>query len=328
MTGKDLRIVFMGTPDFAVASLTALVEKGYKVVGVVTAPDKPAGRGQKLQQSAVKTYALAQHLPVLQPEKLKEEGFLAELKALKADLQIIVAFRMLPEVVWHMPVLGTFNLHGSLLPRYRGAAPLNWAIMNGDQESGVTTFLLKKEIDTGNILFWEKVAISPDQTVGELHDQLMVIGAELVLKTADALAEGKMLPISQEKLAIEPERLHAPKIFKEDCRINWNLDAQKNHDKIRGLSPYPTAWTELSAPMKENISLKIFRTSLEKCSHTDVPGTILSDQRRWAKIACANGYLSVTDLQLAGKKRMGIEEFLRGFPNIESYKAVSLKGEN
>ncbi len=322
MTGKDLRIVFMGTPDFAVASLTALVEKGYKVVGVVTAPDKPAGRGQKLQQPAVKTYALTQHLPVLQPEKLKEEGFLAELESLKADLQIIVAFRMLPEVVWKMPVMGTFNLHGSLLPRYRGAAPLNWAIMNGDQESGVTTFLLKQEIDTGNILFWEKVPITPDQTVGELHDQLMVIGAELVLKTVDALAEGKTFPISQEKLVVEPERLHAPKIFKEDCRINWNLDAQKNHDKIRGLSPYPTAWTELSAPLKENISLKIFRTSLEQCSHTDVPGTILSDQRKWAKIACANGYLSVTDLQVAGKKRMGIEEFLRGFPNIESYKAV------
>jgi methionyl-tRNA formyltransferase len=322
MTGKDLRIVFMGTPDFAVASLAALIENGYKVVGVVTAPDKPAGRGQKLQQSAVKTYALAQQLPVLQPEKLKDESFLFELKSLKADLQIIVAFRMLPEVVWKMPVLGTFNLHGSLLPRYRGAAPLNWAIMNGDTESGVTTFLLKQEIDTGNILFWEKIAISPDLTVGELHDQLMVIGAGLVIKTVDALAEGKAIPIAQEKLVTEPERLHAPKIFKEDCRIDWSLDVQKNHNKIRGLSPYPTAWTELSAPLKETISLKIFRTSMELCAHSLVPGTILSDQKKWAKIACTDGYLSVIDLQLAGKKRMGIEEFLRGFPNIETYKAV------
>ena len=322
MAGKDLRIVFMGTPDFAVASLAALVEKGYKVVGVVTAPDKPAGRGQKLQQAAVKTYALAQQLPVLQPEKLKDESFLSELKSLKADLQIIVAFRMLPEVVWKMPVLGTFNLHGSLLPRYRGAAPLNWAIMNGDQESGVTTFLLKQEIDTGNILFWEKVPISPDLTVGELHDQLMVIGAGLVIKTVDALAEGKAIPIAQEKLVIEPERLHAPKIFKEDCRIDWSLDVQKTHNKIRGLSPYPTAWTELAAPLKETVSLKIFRTSIELCAHSLVPGTILSDQKKWAKIACTDGYLSVIDLQLAGKKRMGIEEFLRGFPNIETYKAV------
>ncbi len=322
MTGKDLRIVFMGTPDFAVASLSALLENGYQVVGVVTAPDRPAGRGQKMQQSAVKTFASARQLPVLQPEKLKDESFIAELKSLRADLQVVVAFRMLPEVVWKMPPMGTFNLHGSLLPRYRGAAPLNWAIMNGDTESGVTTFLLKQEIDTGNILFFEKVKITADQTVGELHDQLMVLGAKLVLKTVDALAEGLAKPIAQERLEIDPDRLHAPKIFKEDCRMDWQLDAQSNHNKIRGLSPYPTAWTELSAPSKENITLKIFRTSLEKCSHQHTPGTILSDQKKYAKIACANGYLSLTDLQLAGKKRMGIEEFLRGFPGIESYKAV------
>jgi methionyl-tRNA formyltransferase len=229
---------------------------------------------------------------------------------------------MLPEVVWKMPHMGTFNLHGSLLPRYRGAAPLNWAIMNGDTESGVTTFLLKQEIDTGNILFFEKVSISPDQTVGELHDQLMETGAKLVLKTVDALAQGAVKPISQDRLEIDPDRLHAPKIFKEDCRLHWQLDAQFNHNKVRGLSPSPTAWTELSAPSKENITLKIFRTSLEKCAHQQTPGTILSDQKKYAKIACANGYLSITDLQLAGKKRMGIEEFLRGFPGIESYKAV------
>ncbi|HWS00346.1 MAG TPA: methionyl-tRNA formyltransferase [Prolixibacteraceae bacterium] len=321
MTGKDLRIVFMGTPDFAVASLKTLLENGYRVAGVVTAPDKPAGRGQKMHQSAVKIFATEHQLPVLQPEKLKDENFLSELKALNADLQIIVAFRMLPEVVWKMPPLGTFNLHGSLLPRYRGAAPLNWAIMNGDQESGVTTFLLKQEIDTGNILFREKVSLSPDQTVGELHDQLMEIGANLVLKTVDAIADGTAIPVAQEKMDIEPERLHAPKIFKDDCRINWHHDVQKNHNKIKGLSPYPTAWTELTTPSKEPVMLKIFRSTPEKCNHTDEPGTIRSDQKKWAKIACADGYLLITDLQLAGKKRMGIEEFLRGFPGIESYNA-------
>jgi methionyl-tRNA formyltransferase len=289
---------------------------------VVTAPDKPAGRGQKLQQSAVKSFALEHNLPVLQPEKLKDENFLVQLKSLKPDLQIIVAFRMLPEVVWKLPALGTFNLHGSLLPRYRGAAPLNWAIMNGDTESGVTTFLLKQEIDTGNILFQEKVPVTPDETVGELHDKLMVIGAELVIKTVDALAEGTVLPISQQRLPFEPEKLHAPKIFKEDCRINWTFEPLTIHDKIRGLSPYPAAWTELSAPYKENISLKIFRTLPEQRAHDYNPGTIFSDQKKWMKIACTNGFLSITDLQLAGKKRMGIEEFLRGFPNAASFKAV------
>jgi len=312
----------MGTPDFAVASLAALLGKGYQVVGVVTAPDKPAGRGQKLQQSAVKSFALEHNLPVLQPEKLKDENFLIQLKSLRPDLQIIVAFRMLPEVVWKLPALGTFNLHGSLLPRYRGAAPLNWAIMNGDTESGVTTFLLKQEIDTGNILFQEKVPISPDETVGELHDQLMSIGAQLVIKTVDALAEGTAIPIPQQQLPFEPEKLHAPKIFKEDCRINWSSDILTIHNKIRGLSPYPTTWTELNAPYKENISLKIFRALPEQKAHNYNPGTILSDQKKWMKIACADGFLSVTDLQLAGKKRMGIEEFLRGFPNVESYIAL------
>jgi len=322
MTGKEVRIVFMGTPDFAVASLAALVENGYNVVGVVTAPDKPAGRGQKIQQSAVKSYALLHQLPVLQPEKLKEAQFLTELALLKADLQVIVAFRMLPEVVWKMPPMGTFNLHGSILPRYRGAAPLNWAIMNGDSESGVTTFLLKQEIDTGNILFCEKVAISATQTVGELHDQLMVIGGALVLKTVDALADGTVSPIDQNKLDIEPERLHAPKIYKEDCRLDWSMDVVKNYNKIRGLSPYPTAWTELTSLSRENITLKIFHTKPEPCSHGHVPGTILSDQKKWIKIACSDGFLSLTDLQLAGKKRMGVEEFLRGFSQIEAYKAI------
>ncbi len=316
MKGKDLRIVFMGTPDFAVASLAALTVQGYQVVAVVTAPDKPAGRGQKLQESAVKSYAIANAIPVLQPERLKSDAFLNELKSFRPDLQIIVAFRMLPEVVWKLPALGTFNLHGSLLPRYRGAAPLNWAIMNGDSESGVTTFLLKQEIDTGNILFYEKVSIRPDETVGELHDELMAIGAKLVIKTVEALADGSVQPIAQEMLEIDPIRLHAPKIYKEECRINWSLDAMTIHNKIRGLSPYPTAWTEISAPTGELISLKIFRTIPEISTHSHTPGTILSDQKKWMKIACSDGYLSVTDLQLAGRKRMGTEEFLRGFTGI------------
>jgi methionyl-tRNA formyltransferase len=322
MTGKELRIVFMGTPDFAVASLAALIENGYNVVGVVTAPDKPAGRGQKIQQSAVKTYALSKQLTVLQPEKLKDERFLAELRSLEPDLQIIVAFRMLPEAVWKMPRLGTFNLHGSLLPRYRGAAPLNWAIINGDEESGVTTFLLKQEVDTGNILFMEKVFVPQDLTVGELHDRLMVIGAGLVLKTTEALAEGSVIPIPQDQLASDPERLHAPKIFKEDCRIDWHHSSKTIHDKIRGLSPYPTAWTVLEAPGRENLSLKLFRTVPEVCHHKEEPGTILSDQRKWMKIATSDGYVAVMDLQLAGKKRMETGEFLRGFPNITGFRAV------
>lgn len=321
MTGKDLRIVFMGTPDFAVASLAALVDNGYRVVGVVTAPDRPAGRGQKIQQSAVKTYALSKQLPVLQPEKLRDENFLAELRSLEPDLQIIVAFRMLPEAVWKMPRLGTFNLHGSLLPRYRGAAPLNWAIINGDDESGVTTFLLKQEIDTGNILYREKVPVPHDLTVGELHDQLMVTGAGLVLKTTDALAEGTVVPIPQDQLETDPERLHAPKIYKEDCRIDWHLTSVAIHNKIRGLSPYPTAWTEITATGKDPLSLKLFRTVPECCNQGEEPGTILSDQRKWMKIATGDGYVRITDLQLAGKKRMGIEEFLRGFPNIAGFRA-------
>ena len=321
-TAKELRIVFMGTPEFAVASLAALLEKGYNVVGVVTAPDKPAGRGQKLQQSAVKIFALEHNIPVLQPEKLKEEYFLHDLQSLKPDLQVIVAFRMLPEVVWKLPALGTFNLHGSLLPRYRGAAPLNWAIMNGDTESGVTTFLLKQEIDTGNIIFREKVTVDPDETVGELHDQLMVIGAELVTRTVEALAAGNIQPIPQDQLILEPEKLHVPKIYKEDCRIDWTSRALSIHNKIRGLSPYPTAWTEISTPSKERVSLKLFRTVPEQRTHIYASGTILSDQKKWMKIACSDGFLSIIDLQLAGKKRMGIEEFLRGFTNAESYIAL------
>jgi len=320
MTGKDLRLVFMGTPEFASESLRALTENGYNVTAVVTAPDKPAGRGQKITQSAVKIFALEHEIPVLQPERLKDESFVKALQSFKADLQVVVAFRMLPEVVWNMPRLGTINLHGSLLPHYRGAAPLNWPIINGDQESGVTTFLLKQEIDTGNILFQEKIPIGPEETVGEIHDRLMIIGSKLVLKTVDALAEEKVNPIPQEALEIDTNRLHAPKIFKEDCKIDWEKSGFQINNLIRGLSPYPTAWTYLKHGDDET-SLKIFKSSFELEQQRHQSGIILTDHKSYMKIACSDGYLSLLDLQLAGKKRMGIAEFLRGFPRPEDYRA-------
>jgi len=320
MTGKDLRIVFMGTPEFAVASLKALVENNYNIVGVVTAPDRPSGRGQKMRQSDVKQYAIGSGIPVLQPEKLKDENFLEALKSLNHDIQIIVAFRMLPEVVWKMPPMGTFNLHGSLLPHYRGAAPLNWAIINGDKETGVTTFLLKQEIDTGNILFQEKIQIGPEETIGELHDALMEIGANLVLKTVDALAEGNVSPLSQDILVIDPERLHAPKIFKENCLIDWGKPGIVINNLIRGLSPYPAAWTNFQRSGSET-GVKIFKASFEQAGHECKPGEIQSDNKKYLKVACLDGFLYILDLQLAGKKRMGVDEFLRGFPNANNYTA-------
>lgn len=310
----------MGTPEFAVASLKALVENGYHVVGVVTAPDRPSGRGLQMNQSDVKKYALSQGLPLLQPEKLKEEHFLRELKSLQADIQIIVAFRMLPEVVWKMPPLGTFNLHGSLLPCYRGAAPLNWAIINGDQETGVTTFLLKQEIDTGNILFQEKIPIGPEENLGDIHDKLMIIGAKLVLKTVDAIADDSIKPVPQSPLTIEPHRLHAPKIFKENCKIEWNKQVVSINNLIRGLSPYPAAWTNFVVNESET-TVKIFKASVENVTHQFSSGTILSDNKSYLKIACSDGFLHILDLQLAGKKRLDIAPFLRGFPNAENYRA-------
>ena len=318
MDGKRLRIVFMGTPEFAVASLKALVENGYHVVGVVTAPDRPSGRGLQMHQSDVKKYAQSKGLPLLQPEKLKEEHFLQELESLQADIQIIVAFRMLPEIVWKMPPLGTFNLHGSLLPCYRGAAPLNWAIINGDQETGVTTFLLKQEIDTGNILFQEKIPIDPQENLGDIHDKLMIVGANLVLKTVDALADESVKPVPQSPLTIEPHRLHAPKIFKENCKIDWNKPAVSINNLIRGLSPYPSAWTNLKVNESET-AVKIFKASVENVTHQFSSGTILSDNKSYFKIACSDGFLHILDLQLAGKKRLEIAPFLRGFPNAGNY---------
>jgi methionyl-tRNA formyltransferase len=311
---KQLRIVYLGTPDFAVLPLKMLVEKGFEVAGVVTAPDKPAGRGQKLQYSAVKEYALSANLRVLQPEKLKSPDFLEELKALEANLQIVVAFRMLPEQVWSMPELGTFNLHASLLPQYRGAAPINRAIMNGEKVTGVTTFFLKHEIDTGNVIFREKVEIGEDETAGELHDRLMITGAELVLKTVKAIEAGSYSLISQEELVKPGEVLHhAPKIFRDDCRINWNTQVEKIHDFIRGLSPYPAAFFNFSGVNGEEMSFKVFRSAKEIVSHGLLPGELVTDNRTYLKVAAQNGFIVLKEVQLQGKKRMSMEEFLRGF---------------
>ena len=322
MHPKEIRIVFMGTPDFAVESLKALVESDYQVVGVITAPDKPAGRGRQLSESAVKQYALENNLIVLQPEKLKNPEFIAELASLKADLQIVVAFRMLPEMVWNMPPMGTFNLHASLLPQYRGAAPLNWAIINGETETGVTTFLLSHEIDTGQIIFQKKVNIAENDTVGNLHDRMMTIGSELVLKTVDALAEGKVDPIDQTQLIDHTERIkQAPKIFKEDCRIDWTKDTESVRNLIRGLSPYPTAWTELVHPEKNEIlTAKIYAANSDNSNLPAAPGTIQTDGKKYLKIACPDGWLSITDIQLSGKKQMKIDELLRGFQSMGEWK--------
>jgi len=320
MYPKNVRIVFMGTPDFAVESLRGLVDNGYNVVGVITAPDKPAGRGQQISESAVKKYAASKNLQILQPEKLKNPEFIAELESLKADLQIVVAFRMLPEIVWNMPKMGTFNLHGSLLPQYRGAAPLNWAIINGETETGVTTFLLSHEIDTGKIMFQEKIVIGDNDNVGDIHDQLMVIGAKLVLKTVDELAAGNVAAIDQEQLIQNQDHVkHAPKIFKDDCRIDWSKDMESIRNLIRGLSPYPTAWTELLHKEKnETLAAKIFAATRDY-SLPAAPGTLQTDGKKYLKIACPDGWLSITDIQLSGKKRMKIDELLRGFHDFNNW---------
>ncbi|MFI5163034.1 MAG: methionyl-tRNA formyltransferase [Sphingobacteriales bacterium] len=302
-----MRIVFMGTPEFAVASLDALIAAGSQIVGVVTAPDKPAGRGQKVNESAVKQYAAAKGLTILQPEKLKNEQFLEELKALKADLQVVVAFRMLPEVVWNMPALGTINLHASLLPQYRGAAPINWVLINGEKESGVTTFFLKHDIDTGDVLFTEKVTLTGRETAGELHDRLMAKGAGLLVKTVKGIESGRYTELPQTQLAEGGELKHAPKIFKDDCKIDWNQPAKKMYNFIRGLSPYPTAFTTL-----QDKTLKIFRAEYEVTETCKQPGEFLSDNKTYLRFVATDGFVSVTDIQMEGKKRMGVEEFLRG----------------
>lgn len=314
MNKKDLRIVYMGTPEFAVESLKRLVEGGYNIVGVITMPDKPMGRhGSVLQPSPVKQYAVSQGLKVLQPEKLKDEQFLAELRELKADLQIVVAFRMLPEVVWNMPPMGTFNLHASLLPQYRGAAPINWAVINGDTETGITTFFLKHEIDTGEIIDQVRVPIADTDNVEIVYNRLMMLGGDLVLKTVDAILDGNVKTTPQEELAQIEELRPAPKIFKETCRIDWTQGVKKVYDFVRGLSPYPAAWTELHQGEQTPVMLKIFETEKQYCSHNYQPGSIDTDKKTYFRIATTDGYLNIRSLQLAGKKRMEVTDFLRGY---------------
>ena len=311
MDKQSLRIIYMGTPDFAVESLRALVEGGYNVVAVVTMPDKPAGRGHQLQYSAVKQYALSVGLPLLQPERLKDESFLQELRSYSADLQIVVAFRMLPEVVWNMPRLGTFNLHASLLPQYRGAAPINWAVMNGDSETGATTFMLQHEIDTGNIILQERISIADDENVGSVHDRLMMMGANLVTRTVDTIIDaenqGVALPTIPQNNDIELRQ--APKIFKDTCAIDFSRPAQQVYNHIRGLSPYPAAWINqmpATHPLAELLKgAKVYKAAV----------TQLSEQKGHIIIPCADGYIDILELQLPGKKRMDAPALLNGLKN-------------
>lgn len=317
MNAKDLRIVFMGTPEFAVPSLKALVEGGYHVVAVVTTPDKPAGRGRQLHESDVKIAARELGLPILQPEKLRDEEFVAVMEALKPDLGIVIAFRMLPEVIWAMPRLGTFNLHASLLPEYRGAAPINWAIINGEKETGVTTFLLNHEIDKGAIIGQLREEIMPEDTIGTLYDRLMNKGVGLVLETVEKLAAGDIKPIEQQHID-ESTLKPAPKIFKEDCLVDWSKSGRRIVDFVRGLSPYPAAWSRLVREGEE-LTVKIFRTSFQEAAHGEPIGTIRTDWREELEVACSDGWIRIHELQVAGKRRMTTHDLLLGFRQIESY---------
>lgn len=306
---QSLRIVFMGTPEFAVASLDALVKAGCNIVGVITAPDKPAGRGMKMNESAVKKYAVEHNLKILQPEKLKSWQFLENLGELKADLQVVVAFRMLPEFVWNMPPMGTINLHGSLLPKYRGAAPINWAIINGEKETGVTTFKLKHEIDTGNILLKESFPIGEDETAGEVHDIMKDIGAKVLVETIKRLADGTIEEVPQPDASDPHDKsYHAPKITTETCRISWSQPVENVYNFIRGLSPYPAAYTIVNEKM-----LKIFRAKKEIGFPQKTEGSYETDGKTFLKFACTNGYIHLLEVQMEGKKKMSIEDFLRGF---------------
>ena len=318
---RSLRIVFMGTPEFAVASLDALVKAKCNIVGVITAPDKPAGRGMKMTESAVKKYAVRHHLKVLQPEKLKNLQFLEELRSLNADLQIVVAFRMLPESVWNMPPLGTINLHGSLLPQYRGAAPINWAVINGEKETGVTTFKLKHEIETGDILMQESFPIDENETAGDVHDKMKEIGARVLVETVKGIADGTLEERPQSSVnspqntdadsQLTPHNSqlkHAPKIFTETCNIDWRKSIDEIYNLIRGLSPFPCAFTELG-----DKTIKIFRGEKELSLPTSKPGRWESDGKTYLKFAAKDGYILLKDVQLEGKKRMLIEDFLRGY---------------
>jgi methionyl-tRNA formyltransferase len=311
------RIVFFGTPDFAVGSLERLVAEGYPVVGVVTAPDRPAGRGLKEKASAVKIFALRNHIPVLQPEKMKDPGFLGQLSALNPDLQIVIAFRMMPRAVWLLPPLGTFNLHASLLPQYRGAAPINHAIINGERETGVTTFFINDQIDTGQILLTTRIRIGAHETAGELHDRLMVAGAQLVTETVQQITRGTITPVSQESLipSLQPLK-SAPKIFRDSCRINWDQEVATIHNFIRGLSPHPGAFTEIILPGGEKSTLRIYKTMPERITAKGRPGTFLTDGTSYLKVQAQDGFIHLIEIQLSGRKVMNTGEFLRGYRRI------------
>lgn len=322
-----MRIVFMGTPEFAVTALQRLIEHNYNIVGVITAPDQAAGRGKKIRMSAVKEYALSQNLKLLQPANLKNPDFIEELQKLKADIQIVVAFRMLPEIVWAMPPKGTFNLHASLLPHYRGAAPINHAIINGETETGVTTFFLDKEIDTGKIILQRKCDILPEDNAGTLHDKLMFLGADLIIETLKIIESGDISIISQNELINDSVSLKkAPKIFKEDCELNWNRDSETILNKIRGLSPYPAAYSYLKANMEQKTYyLKIFKASLsQETFPNSKPGTIFTDSKNYIYVRTKDGFISIEEVQLEGKKRMFIVDFLRGFHLTSAYSFTSL----
>ncbi len=321
MTKEELRIVYMGTPDFAVETLRLLVENGYNVVAVVTMPDKPAGRGHKIQFSPVKQYALSVGLPILQPVNLKDEAFIEELRSFQAHLQIVVAFRMLPQIVWDMPPMGTFNLHASLLPQYRGAAPLNWAIMNGDKETGITTFFLTHEIDTGRVIQRRSIEIADTDNVGIIHDKLMVMGAEMVCETVDNIIADKVVAIPQEELMTDEPLRPAPKIFKDTCHLDFNRTVEELYNQVRGLSPYPAAWCEFVSPNGEAVGVKIFEVARHICNHNHTPGSIVTDGKKNIEIACEGGYLQILSLQLAGKKRLTAEELLRGYRLTNEYRA-------
>lgn len=302
-----MNVIFLGTPDFSVPSLDAIIRAGFNVVAVVTAPDKPAGRGLKLQESAVKKYAVANNIPVLQPVKLKDPIFIEQLKSFKADIQVVIAFRMLPEIVWNMPPKGTINLHASLLPDYRGAAPINWAIINGETETGVSTFLLKHEIDTGDLILSEKVAIATDMNAGQLHDKLMQVGAEVIVKSLQAMASGSYTPIPQEKSSTKM----APKIFTQDCLVDWNQNCLTIYNKIRGLSPYPGAITKLNGKI-----LKIYSATFSIETSALTSGEVRTDQRKTLSFRAADGFVNLEEIQLEGKKRMHVVDFLKGYKSI------------
>ena len=310
-----MKIIYMGTPDFAVEPLRRLVEAGKNIVAVVTMPDKPAGRGHKIQFSPVKEYALSVGLPILQPVNLKDPEFVEELRSYQADLQIVVAFRMLPEIVWNMPPLGTFNLHASLLPQYRGAAPINWAVINGETETGITTFFLQHEIDTGNIIMQEKITIAPDDNAGIVHDRLMMLGADLVLQTGNQIESGNVASIPQPDGELKP----APKIFKDTCLINFNATAESVRNLVRGLAPYPAAWLELTDPTGNTTNMKIYEVSKELCTPSHPAGTLVCDGKKVLKVAVQDGYIHLDQVQLAGKKRMPAADLMRG-TDLTQYK--------